>query len=158
MSNLRKILDGLVLPPAVLGDDVAMPGPDDPHLFYADMNGRPFNVPGYSPGTPKGILNDYDEAARLQSEAIRKSDPDAFSRAYFSDGTSVLTSYLGWNEQYFHDRPPLVWETLIYLQGRDTWQMRYVTKAAAHQAHEKIVKALERSGLKLTKREKGIPR
>jgi hypothetical protein len=61
----------------------------------------------------------------------------------FDDGARVSTDFLGLD--YSWDGPPVLWETMIFADGKpcDQWQDRYTSGADALLGHERAVRIVK---------------
>lgn len=128
--------------PPIMPGDIGQLGPDvwvssgestaGLQLFY-DMYGRPL----------RGSL--VDCALMAEELFLRHPMGHVVSGTFYRAGIpiQVSTAYVGINMSLGFG-PPVVWETMIFVQGQGTDLWRYTTLAAAHHGHAQIVDAIRR--------------
>jgi hypothetical protein len=93
------------------------------HNLYFDRQGRPISTEEVN-----RLLGDYDYKV-LAKTTIGEAD--------------VSTVWLGINYQWMPDRPPLIFETMIFGGPLDQECWRYSTEEQALAGHEEIVRLAE---------------
>jgi hypothetical protein len=64
---------------------------------------------------------------------------DRHVRDTFRDDVRVSTVFLGLDHNHFGDGPPLLFETMVFINGRGDEQERYSTWAEAEAGHQNFI-------------------
>jgi len=96
-----------------------------------------------SPGneTGKYILDGHEpvECPDLYKWGEWMETADRHVRDTFRDDVRVSTVFLGLDHNHYDDGPPILFETMVFVDGDGDRQERYRTWAEAEEGHENIV-------------------